>query len=504
MSGTSDVAPPSARPRRRLSWLRGLSWPGGRFLPNKLALPGGLSARLLLLAVLFAMGAELLILIPSLAAYQQGRLLDRVRAAELASLAVEAAPSRQVSDRMAAQLLEGAGVISVAVQSGGVRRLLLAAPRMKRAPVLVDLRSRNPFTYLAQPFVTLASADGERVRVVARPRFRDGDFVEIVVPDEPLKQEIAGYLLRILGVTVFIAVMTGGLLYLALNFFLVRPIQRLTTAMERFRADPADPAASIALSGRDDEIGRAEAELDRMQADLRAALASRARLAALGEAVAKINHDLRNMLSSAQIASERLAMSGDPRVTQALPRLERALDRAIRLASNVLEYGKSEEAPPQGAAVGLKAAVEAAGEDAGLTEAGVRLDSAVGDDAWATADPDHLHRILVNLMRNAREAIEDWTAARRGKEPARPGEVRVSAEARGGQMVLRIGDNGPGLPVRAKAHLFQPFTGSGRAGGTGLGLAVSRELAQANGGSLVLARSGPKGAVFELRLPAAG
>src|SRR6185312_16294848 len=136
---------------------------------------------------------------------------------------------------------------------------------------------------------------------------------------------------------------------------------------------PDDPAARITVSKRRDEIGRAEAELDRMQADLRAALNSRARLAALGEAVAKINHDLRNMLTSAQMASERLAQSGDPRVTRALPRLERALDRAVRLASDVLAYGKSEEAAPQTQALHFLSALEAAAEDAGLTEGGVRL-----------------------------------------------------------------------------------------------------------------------------------
>jgi signal transduction histidine kinase len=272
-------------------------------------------------------------------------------------------------------------------------------------------------------------------------------------------------------------------------------MQRITNAMERFRAEPDDPEAKVQLSGRRDEIGRAETELDMMQADLRVALNSRARLAALGEAVAKINHDLRNMLSSAQIASERLALSGDPSVTQALPRLERALDRAIRLASNVLEYGKSEEAPPQASAIRLRLAIDIAGEDAGLSDAGVRLDCVIAEDLLALADPDQLHRILVNLMRNAREAIE-------GSAARRPGEVRITADRKAGQVAVRIADNGPGLPARAKDHLFEPFTGSGRAGGTGLGLAVSRELAQANGGALVLARSGPKGAVFELRLPA--
>ena len=478
----TDAPTDGARAEPARSWRR-WSW------------PGGLSARLLLLTVLFAVVAGLLVLIPSLAAYQEARFLDRVRAAELASLAVEAAPSRTVSNPMAAQLLNGAGVVSVAVQSGGVRRLLLEAPRMARTPELVDLRSRNPATWLAEPFWTLFGGDERRVRVVAKPRFRDGDFVEVVVPNAPLRRELAGYLLRLVWVTAFISVVAGAGLFLWLNFFLVRPIQKITLAMERFRADPEDKAAHVTPSGRNDEIGRAEAELDRMQADLRAALSSRARLAALGEAVAKINHDLRNMLASAQIASERLAMLGDPRVSQALPRLERALDRAITLASDVLNYGKTQEAAPLPATLRLAPALEAAAEDAGLSDSSVRLKADIDPDAEVSADPDQLHRILVNLLSNARQAM----AASPGSAP---GRVRVSLERRGPDMVIRLADNGPGVPERAMARLFQPFAGSGRAGGAGLGLAIARELAQGHGGDVSLVESGPEGAIFELRLPA--
>lgn len=456
--------------------------------------PVGLSARLLLLAVLFGLAAAVLILVPSLAGYQEARFLDRARAAELVSLAVEAAPARTVSNTMAGQLLNGAGVVSVAVQSGGVRRLLLEAPTLPKTPELVDLRSRNPAAFMAEPFRTLFSGDDRWVRVVARPRFRDGDFVEVVIPNAPLKREIEGYLIRLLWVTAFIAVTAGACLYLALNAFLVRPIQKLTSAMERFRADPEDPRSQAPISGRRDEIGRAEAELERMQADLRAALASRARLAALGEAVAKINHDLRNMLTSAQIASERLAMLGDPRVSQALPRLERALDRAITLASDVLDYGKTQEPTPQTRPTPLRSAVEAAAEDAGLSDQRVRLSTDIGEGEQVQADPEQLHRILVNLLRNATEAIQ-------ASGTPRPGRVTVGLERRDGAALIRIADNGPGVPEKAMARLFQPFAGSGRAGGAGLGLAISRELAQGHGGDLSLAESGPAGTAFELKLP---
>ena len=457
--------------------------------------PGGLSSRLLLLSVLFVVVAELLILPPSLAGLQERWLADRVRAAELASLAVEAAPDQMVTDALAAQLLEGAGVVSVAIRSAGVRRLMLAAPRMEEAPRAIDLRNPSGPARLIAPFRTLLQSDPGMLRVVDRPRFRAGEFIEIVTAEAPLQAELRRGLRRLMAVTAFISAVTGGLLYLWLSLFLVRPMRRITNSIARFRADPDDPGARIALSGRRDEIGRAEAELSRMQNDLRAALHSRQRLAALGEAVAKINHDLRNMLTSAQMASERLARSGDPHVAQALPRLERALDRGITLAQNVLTYGRSEEPPPKTETLLLAPVVEAAAEDAGLAPEGVALELAAPARFAVRADAEHLHRILVNLLRNARESLE---AA--GREQ---GRVRVTAERRDGAAFVRLADNGPGVPERAQARLFQPFAASARPGGAGLGLAISRELARANEGDLALAGSSPEGAVFELRLPAA-
>ncbi|MEY4250189.1 MAG: hypothetical protein RJA87_1822 [Pseudomonadota bacterium] len=457
--------------------------------------PGGLSSRLLILTCLFVVLSQLLILAPSLASYEERWLSERVRLAELASTAVDGAPGRKVSKGLSKQLLEGAGVVSVAVQSDGLRRLLLAGPRMERTPYLVDLRDPNPIAWLSAPFQTLFGGPDQMVRVVAAPQFREADFVEIVAPDKVLREELIAYLWRLVAVTLFTSIFAGGLVYLSLNAFLVRPMQRITRAMERFRADPEDPRAQVGLSGRRDEVGRAEAELDRMQTDVRTALQAKARLAALGEAVAKINHDLRNMLTSAQIASERLAQSGDPSVTQALPRLERALDRAVTLATDVLAYGKTQEAVPTPVAVPLKAALEAAAEDAGLSPDGVQLEAALTSEDQVQADPDQLHRILLNLLRNAREAIES------APKPEGGGRVRVTLERDGTALVIHLVDNGPGVPERLRSRLFQPFAGSGRSGSTGLGLAIARELAQAHGGDLRLVQSGDEGSVFELRLP---
>ena len=478
----SGPAEPTQSPRRSAV---GLRW------------PGGLSARLLLFTLLIVTIVGLCAIPPALAAYERQWLLDRVRAAELASTIAEADPDRKVTDRIAGQLLDGAGVVSVAMQTEGMRRLILAAPTELRTPYLVDLRRQNPGSWLAAPYFTMISGKGGMVRVVAEPQFRAAEFVEIVTPDAPLKALLLRYFGQLMAVALGASLIAGLAIYLALNIFLVKPMQRITRAMERFRAAPEDPQARLPPSGRDDEIGRAEIELDRMQGDLLTALTSRARLAALGEAVAKINHDLRNMLTSAQIASDRLAALGDPKVAQALPRLERALDRAITLATDVMTYGKSKEPEPKARPLALRMALDVAAEDAGLSPAGVALRTVIAPSERVLADPDQLHRILVNLLRNAREAIEG--------AGDRSGRGQVFVELRRGpeSSILRLTDDGPGVPERALNHLFQPFVGSVRRGGTGLGLAIARELAQGHGGDLDLVETGAGGSVFELTLPGA-
>ncbi len=481
------------RPKFRLPRLAGWRWRRPRW-------PGGLSTRFLLLTAAFAMVAEVMILAPALAEFQERWLLERERAAEVVILTHEAAPYAMVNENLVGKLLAATGVTTVAVRAGGVRRLVFAGRAGGATPVHIDLSAGPSASWLFAPWATLLGAPDRTLRVDARPRFRPSgnkdEIVEIVVPSAPLKSDLEVYLLRTLAVSLVISLTGGALVYLALTAFIVRPMRRVTRSIERFRAAPEDLEAAPEVTGRRDEIGRVEEELARMQEEVRQALRARARLVALGAGVAKISHDLRNMLTSAQMASERLATSGDPKVAKALPRLERALDRALSLAQNVLNYGRSEEPPPATRRILLLPAVEAAAEDAGLTPEGVRLQAEAPAGFQIAVDPEQLHRILVNLMRNARQAIEA-VEGRRGV-----GVVRVTAGREHNETVVRVIDDGPGMTGRARERLFQPFAGSASSGGAGLGLAISRELAQANGGVLDLLETGPSGATFELRLPA--
>lgn len=457
----------------------------------------GLSGRLLLLTAAFTLAVEALIIGPSAAGFHERWLRDRLQAAELASVGVEALPYSMVDDAAAEQMLAIGGVQAVVVGEQGVRRLLLQAPSLPRAPDLIDLRRRGLAARLADPWRTLFGHPDRSLRVQARPRYRSGDFIEILAPAEPLKVELRTFLLNSLLVSLLISVFAGGLLYAALVYLVLGPLGRVTRSIEGFAADPE--ARPEPPSARRDEIGRVERELARMQEEVRQSLRSRARLAALGEAVAKINHDLRNMLTSAQIASDRMADSADPHVAKALPRLERALGRAAALTRNVLDYGRSEEPEPARQRILLSGAVAAAAEDAGLEKDGVRLVRAIPARFAVNADPDHLHRILVNLIRNARQAIQNdglRAATRQGR-----GVIRISAEVRDGWSRIRIADDGPGIPERLASRLFEPFVSGGGADGTGLGLTISRELAAAHGGELDLVETGPRGTTFELGLP---
>src|SRR5947209_175308 len=417
----------------------------------------GLSGKLLVLTILFVMVAEVLIYVPSVANFRYNWLNDRISAAYTAALVFQAAPrapnsedARDIPDNLAKQILDSIGARAVAMKMGQRRRLLASADMPLAIDHDIDMRDMSWHRAIIDSFDTLLSTDNDVMRVVG-PAPMGGEFIEIVVDEKPLRQAMLTYSVNILVISLLISCITATLVYLTLHYVFVRPLRRLTVNMTAFRAQPENPASVIFPSGRQDEIGTAEHELATMQRDLASMLQQKNRLAALGLAVSKINHDLRNLLTTAQLFSDRLAKLPDPSVQRFAPKLMRALERAIDFCESTLSYGRVQEAPPDRRMVPLEPLVEEVRETVGLDpQAPVRWISAVERGMLVDADPDQLFRILVNLVRNAVQALGNRAASDPGRD-----QVRITGRREGAVVVIEVSDTGPGVSEAARAHLFE-------------------------------------------------
>jgi signal transduction histidine kinase len=463
----------------------------------------GLSGKLLLLTIVFVMLAEVLIFVPSVANFRIGWLTDRLTAAQLAALAAEAVPGGVVPDALRTELLRTAQVRAVALKRSNERRLVLPADISSQFDETFDFRaSERPagvwngltlrLRLIWQALSVFWAPEGRIIRVIGEPRMSSGDFIEVVLPEAPLRTAMVRYGLNVMGLSVIISVITAALVYFALNGLFVQPMMRMARNMLSFGQNPADASRIITPSQRQDEIGTAERELAHMQEELTQTLQQKNRLAALGLAVSKISHDLRNMLASAQLLSDRLSSLAEPSVQQFAPKLIASLDRAIALCESTLKFGRAEEAPPRRELFPLQSLMRDVGESLNLPREGaVDWTIEMGESLRVDADRDQLFRVLSNLCRNALQALEQ-------QDPVK-GHIRVTARRDGRTVVIAVTDDGPGVPEKARAHLFQAFQGSARKGGTGLGLAVAHELVTAHGGTIRL-RDTHKGASFEISI----
>lgn len=459
-------------------------------------LRGSLSRRLLVLTIFFVMLAEVLIFVPSVANFRLNWLEQRLAAAQIASLALEARPDNMVSPALREELLKNAQVYAVALHRDDSRRLVLSEDMPPMVDERFDLRGAMAVELIMDAFETVFAGDGRIILVMGEPRFGAGESIEIVFDETPLRRAMLRYSKNIFLLSLVISVITASLVYLVLHFVLVRPMRRLTGNMVSFRVNPEDARRVIVPSARADEIGVAERELAVMQKEIRATLTQKAHLAALGAAVSKINHDLRNILASAQLISDRIGAIDDPAVQHLAPRLFASIDRAIDLCTRSLRFGRAEEPAPQRRRIELAAFADEVAEAAWSEADPVRWVNDVSPDLVVDADPDQLFRILLNLARNAAQALTDEEGSL-----ARHGEIRLSARRVLDHVHIDISDNGPGLPPKAREHLFEAFSGSGRAEGTGLGLAIAAELARMHGGHIELVRSDASGTIFRICIP---
>ena len=472
MASAIDEQPNRAPPRARL--------------PRRL----GLSGKLLLLTIPLVMIAEVLIYVPSIANFWMNRLNARLASANTAALVLDAAPSGMVPESLAHQILDSIGARAVAIKLGQQRRLLASANLPPAIDHDVDLRTLTAWSSIVTSFEMMLETGNQAIRIIG-PAPGGGQFIEVVVDEVPLRKAMYLFSRNLLLVSLAIAILTAALVYFALHFLFVRPMRRLTESLVSFHENPESSARIIVPSNRSDEIGVAERELSDMQRDLVSMLHQKSRLAALGLAVSKINHDLRNLLASSQLLSDQLASVPDPRVQRFAPKLMRSLERAIAFCQSTLSYGRAQEAAPDRRMILIEPVVVEVRESAGLAaDTSITWISAIERGLTIDADPDQLFRVLLNLVRNAEQALEGQPAT----------QIRITGRREGAVAIIEVSDTGPGIPPATREKLFKAFQTSGRPGGSGLGLAIAAELVGAHDGQIHLVE-GTIGATFRITIP---
>ena len=446
-----------------------------------------LSARLLVLTVAFVLLGEVLIYVPSIARFRRDYLDQRIAAAHLATLSLQAAGGRALDVGLENELLSQAGVLSVTLREPAAELMLGKLPAVQK---IVDLRTQSPPAMIAEAFDTLWQGGRRTIRVIGPSPQRPAVLVDVSLPEAGLWNAMVSYSWRILTLSIVISLLTALLVYIALQIMIVRPLRRITESVIAFRRRPEDASTALPPSARGDELGLVQTELRRMQEGLRTALAQKTRLAALGGAVSKINHDLRNLLANAMLLSDRLEQSQDPEVRHVTPRLVESLDRAARLCAETLNFARAEVAAPKKTRFALAPLLDEVGLAVlGPEQGGARWRNDVRAEVLVYADRDQLFRVLMNLGRNAAQALADG------------GLISAGAWQAGDDLTIELADTGKGIPNAARAHLFEAFSGSARPGGTGLGLPIAREIMRAHGGDIELVQTGAEGTVFRLTLP---
>lgn len=456
-----------------------------------------LSGRFALLTSIFVLIAEILIVFPSISNYRLNFMESRLERAQIASLAL-LATDETLAAELESELLENAGVFNVVLRRNDVRQLVLSSPIPGPIDATYDLRDQPFWTAIGDAIVQIATPENRIIRIIGEPVKQAGQLIEVTTDTDTLRTEMNQYGLRMLLISAAFAMITAVLLNFVAQRMLLVPIRRVINHMTAYASAPEDARSIITPTARLRELHEAETALATMQTTVTSALKQQARLAQLGQAVARISHDLRNILTTAQLFADRLEGSEDPGVRRAAPKLINSITRAINLCETTLAFGKAEEPAPVLSRFNLAALVAEVSEAESLSnnqnaqESLVEFLTDVPAGLMIRADRDQLYRVLSNLVRNARQAIEGTR---------RPGTIEIGGGEDEANWWLRVGDTGPGLPPRAREFLFQPFSGGSRKGGTGLGLAISADLVRNHGGVLRLLRSDEEGTEFLLSLP---
>lgn len=452
----------------------------------------GLSGRLLVLTAVFVLIAEVVIYLPSVARFRQVYLHDKVERAYLALQVMKVDPDMMVTQDVEREVLRAAGVRAITVRREGMVVMAINGGDPVMPNRSIDLRESSATVLMVEAVRTILGGYPDYIEVLeAGPQPMED--IQVIVGSKPLRTAMIDYSKRIAGLSLVISLLTGALVFLALQRMTVRPVHRLIGAMKYFRRSPENVRGLIPVSGRRDELGEAEQELRVLQQELQEALRQKERLAGVGQGVSKIAHDLRNTLATAQLLGERLVDSADPDVRAVAPRLTETLERALTLCTETMQYGQARESAPRIQPVPLATLVDEVALACGAPE---RVICSIDIDLIVFADREQLYRVLFNLTRNAFDAMGP-----KNPDSQDVGHVTIAAENTDRLSIITVTDEGPGFAPKALENLFKPFVGSARRGGTGLGLVICQDLIRAHGGTIDLHASSSEGTVFEIRLP---
>jgi len=457
----------------------------------------GLSIKLITTIILVILAVEIIIYLPSVANFRANWLKDKLSVGLVAARVLDVVPDAlDLPEDLKNRLLVSAGATAIVYKSEYQSELIERADLpMPMAAITSDMRSSGPVELIVGAIEVLFFGSERTMRIVGSVPGEDA-VVEVLISEAGLRADMITYSRNIFILSMIVAAMTAIVIFVFVNRSLIRPIRALVANMMAFRQAPENATLIVPETVRTDEIGIMQRELGAMEKDLFSMLRQQRHLADLGLAVAKINHDLRNTLTSAQLLSDQVATLDDPKVQRLAPRLVTTLDRAIGFAQSVLDYGRQSAAPPRPQPVDLHALIGEVVFDAGLVgHPEIEVKNLVPDGVSLRIDPDQMARVFLNLLKNAREALE--AVPGRNELPC----VVISYEDEQADLKIAICDNGPGLPPRARDNLFVAFEGSARSGGTGLGLAIAREITTAHGGRLAYVPRDP-GTCFEVHLPA--
>jgi len=448
-----------------------------------------LSARLLILTVSFVMLAEVLIWTPSIARFRLTYMDDFIGRAHLAMLALNAMPETQPNQDLENELLFQTDALAIIVAREDRKMLMVGGDMPPAVDMTVDLRNVTFFGLVFDAFDTLLRTDNRVIRAVGTPPRQPDAVVEVLFEEQTMRNAMYDFSARILNLSIIISFITATMVYISLQWMIVRPIQRITRSMVKFRDNPEDATKIIEPSGRRDEIGMAQSELAEMQRQVQSSLKQQGRLAALGGAMAKINHDLRNTLATAVLVSDKLQYIEDPEVKRVTPRLMKAIDRAIDLCRQTLNYAADDALTLRPRRFGLFDLIDEVRSNVMLSDeyAETTWEIDIDPDLEIIADRRHLLRGITNLCSNSLQATSS--------------KLSISAHRSDQSIAIDIADNGPGLSEQARENLFKPFSSSSRKGGTGLGLVIARDIVHAHGGDIMMLQSNEDGTIFQIVIP---